>query len=90
MRMPFFLMSVLLTVFLAVSYIAKHNRLTELRIKAMSLERDVRMEEAEKKRLELEREIFLSPVRLMTVARKAQYSHLRKPSTDEIITIEEP
>lgn len=90
MRLPFFLLSVFLTALLTISYISKHNRLTELRIRAMSLERNLHTEEAEKKRLELEIEMFHSPVRLVGVARKAQYAHLRTPSNDEIINVEEP
>ena len=46
---------------------------------------DFKIEEAEHRRLELQMASFMSPVRLEEVAKKAQYSHLRQPSVDDII-----
>jgi hypothetical protein len=56
----------------------------------LSLEKELKIEEAEKRRLELELAIFCSPVRLEEVARKAQYAHLRSPKVDELLTLDEP
>jgi cell division protein FtsL len=81
---------VLLTAVLVGLYISRHNQLTELRIRALSLEKELKVEEAEKRRLELEVALFMSPVRLEEIARKVQYSHLRQPSVDELLEIEVP
>jgi hypothetical protein len=64
--------------------------LTELRIRVLSLEKEVRVEEAEQRRLEVELALFMSPVRLEEIARKVQYAHLRQPSVDELLQLEEP
>lgn len=90
MRVLPFVYCVLLTGLLVGLYISRHNRLTELRIRALSLEKEVRVEEAEQRRLELELALFMSPVRLEEIARKAQYAHLRQPSVDELLQLEEP
>lgn len=90
MRTIPFMYCLLLTALLGGMYIARHNRLTELRIRSLSLEKHMRVEEAERRRLELEVARFVSPVRLEEIARKVQYAHLRQPSTDELILLENP
>ena len=85
MRVVPFVYCVILTVVLVGLYISRHNQLTELRILALSLEKEVRVEEAERRRLELQIALFMSPVRLEEIARKAQYAHLRQPSNDELL-----
>lgn len=90
MRVAPFVYCVLLTAVLVGLYISRHNQLTELRIRALSLEKELKVEEAEKRRLELEVALFMSPVRLEEIARKVQYSHLRQPSVDELLEIEVP
>jgi cell division protein FtsL len=85
MRVVPFVYCVVLTVVLAGLYISRHNHFTELRIRALSLEKELRSEEAEQRRLELQIALFTSPVRLEEIARKAQYAHLRQPSTDELL-----
>jgi hypothetical protein len=85
---PFVYCVVLTSVFFAL-YIARHNSLTELRIRAVSLERQIRVQEAQVSRLELEFSQFLSPVRLEEVAKKAQYAHLQQPSKNDIRTFNE-
>lgn len=85
MRVGSFTYCVILTAFFVALYIAYHNRLTEARIRVLALEREVRAEEAKKRRLELYMASFLSPVRLEEVARRAQFSHLRQPSQHDII-----
>lgn len=79
-----FMYCVILTSVLFALYIARHNRLTEMRIRAVSLERKIRVQKAQIERLELEISQFLSPVRLEEVAKKAQYAHLKQPSTTTI------
>lgn len=90
MRVVPFIYCVLLTALLVGLYISRHNQLTELRIRALLLEKELRGEQAERRRLELELAVFFSPVRLEEIARKVQYAHLRQPSTDELVEIEVP
>ena len=90
MRVIPFVYCVMLTAVLVGLYISRHNQLTELRIRTLLLEKEVRVGEAEARRLELELAIFLSPVRLEEIARKVQYAYLRQPSMDEILEIECP
>ena len=87
MRLIPFVYCVLLTGALVGLYISRHNQLTELRIQSIVLERAVKVEEAEVRRLQLEVARFLSPVRLEEIARKVQYAHLRQPSTDELLEL---
>jgi hypothetical protein len=90
MRVVPFVYCVMLTAVLVGLYISRHNRLTELRIRTICLEKELRIEEAEARRLELQLALFLSPVRLEEIARKVQYAHLRQPSVDELLEIEVP
>lgn len=90
MRVVPFIYCVLLTALLVGLYISRHNQLTELRIRALLLEKELRGEQAERRRLKLELAVFFSPVRLEEIARKVQYAHLRQPSTDELVEIEVP
>ncbi len=90
MRVVPFVYCVVLTALLVGLYISRHNQLTQLRIRAVSLEKELRIVEAERRRLDLELALFLSPVRLEEIARKVQYSHLRQPLRDEILEIEVP
>lgn len=89
MRAVSFFICIFITALLVALYTSRHNHLTELRIEARTLERQVKMEEATKKQLELTLAQFLSPTRLEEIARKAQYAYLHPPSETEIVTIEE-
>lgn len=84
MRLIPFIYCVLITVLLMGLYIFRHNQLTEWRIQACHLEKEIRSEEAELLRLELERALFLSPVRLNEIGQKAEYAHLHQPSVDQV------
>ena len=87
MRLVPFVYCVLLTGALVGLYISHHNRLTELRIRSIFLERAVKVQEAERRRLQLEVARFFSPVRLEEIARKVQYAHLRQPSSNELMEL---
>lgn len=89
MRAFSFLICIFITAFLVALYTSRHNHLTELRIEARTLEKQLKMEEATKKQLELAIAQFLNPTRLEEIARKAQYAHLHPPTEKEIVTIEE-
>lgn len=86
MRLLPFIYCVVLTAALVALYISRHNQLIETRIRVLSLEKELRLEEAESARLELEIAMFVSPVRLEAIARKAQYAHLKQPSKDEVMS----
>jgi len=77
----------MLTTALVAFYIAHHNRLTSCRIKVIALEKEMKIEEAKERRLELEMASFASPLRLEEVAKKSQYSYLRQPPVDESILL---
>ena len=53
MRVVPFVYCGLLTAVLVGGYISRHNQRTELRIRALSLEKELKVDEAEKRRLEL-------------------------------------
>jgi hypothetical protein len=89
MRTVSFFVCIFITALLVALYTSRHNHLTELRIQARTLEKQVKMEEATKKQLELTLAQFFSPIRLEEIARKAQYAYLRPPIEKDIVTIEE-
>lgn len=72
------------------SYIAKQNELTELRLAIPMLSKEVKALQEENRRLKYEIEQFESPVHLMELARKPEFSHLKYPKLDEIIILKEP
>lgn len=89
MRTVPFVYCVVLTSVLFALYISRHNALTQQRIHVVFLERQIRAQEAQVGRLELEFAQFLSPIRLEEIAKKAQYAHLQQPSKTEIHTVDE-
>lgn len=70
------------------SYVHKHNRLTEMRIRLPLLARELQAVEEENVRLTFSIEQFENPLHLMEIARKPQYAHLKHPLMTDIITIE--
>ncbi len=70
-------------------YIEKLNELTELRLQIPLLSKEVK--EIQEKNLELSYEIsqFESPVFLIQLARKPQFSHLKYPLTTEVVCLPE-
>lgn len=89
MRAISFFICIFVTASLVALYTSRHNHLTEYRIQARTLEKQVHVEEATKKRLELTLAQFLNPIRLEDVAKKVQYAHLHSPTEKEVVTIEE-
>lgn len=73
-----------LTVF---AYIDKQNQLTELRLKLPALAKEVRSIQEENNRLKYEIESFESPIHLMELLRKPEFSHLRYPYVRDIIIL---
>ena len=85
MRVIPFVYCVVVAVILMGLYISRHNQLTEWRIRALTLEKEMRSEEAENRRLQLQLSEFVSPVRLEEIGKKVQYAHLHQPSVDAFV-----
>lgn len=60
-------------------YIEKQNELTELRLAIPSLAKEVKSLQEENIRLTYEIEHFESPIHLMELMRKPEFSHLKYP-----------
>jgi len=89
MRFFSYLFTVVLIIAVAVfAYIEKRNRLTSLRIEVPILAKKFKTLEDENNRLSFEIEKFENPLHLMELMRSPQYSHLKHPYTNEIITVE--
>lgn len=69
------------------AYIDKQNQLTELRRKLPSLAKELKSIQEENNRLKYEIETFESPIHLMELLRKPEFSHLRFPYTKDIIIL---
>ncbi len=72
------------------SYIVKQNELTELRLAIPTLHKEVKALSEENQRLKYEIEQFESPIHLMELAHKPEFSHLKYPTFNEIVILEEP
>ena len=73
-----------LTLFL---YIDKLNELTELRLAIPTISKEVRVLQAGNMRLKYEIEQFESPIHLMELMRKPEFSHLRFPFLKDVIIL---
>jgi hypothetical protein len=71
-------------------YIEKQNELTELRLAIPALSKEVKALHEENQRLKYEIDQFESPIHLMELARKPEFSHLKYPTVREIVVLEEP
>jgi hypothetical protein len=67
--------------------IEKHNELVEVSLALPVLEKEVKKIEEENKRLKYEIERFESPIHLMELARKPQFSHLKFPYNRDILIL---
>lgn len=70
-------------------YIAKQNELTELRLEIPVLGKEVKRIQEENIHLQYEINQFESPIHLMELARKPEFSHLKYPSLDKILILKE-
>lgn len=71
------------------AYIEKQNLLTELRLKIPTLAKEVKQIQEENVRLKYEIDQFESPVHLIELSRKPEFSHLKYPQLDQIIILPE-
>lgn len=70
------------------AYIEKQNAITKLRLEIPVLSKKVEILAQENIRYKFEIEQFENPLNLMELARKPEYSHLKHPLLNEIITVE--
>jgi hypothetical protein len=70
--------------------IEKQNELVELRLAIPVLTKEVKIIEEENTRLRYEIERFESPMHLMELARKPEFSHLKFPYNRDIIVLPKP
>ena len=71
------------------SYLEKQNELTELRLYAPKIVREMKSLEEENARLCYEIEQFESPDHLLQLAREARFSHLKHPLAKEVVELSE-
>lgn len=71
------------------SYIDQQNAVTVLRLEIPNLAKEVR--EIQEKNMHLQYEIdqLESPIRLMELVRKPEFSHLKYPNLDQILVLPE-
>jgi len=72
------------------AYINKQNTITELRLQIPHAATDLEAICQENTRLQFEIDQFENPKRLMELASTPEFSHLKHPLLNEIITIECP
>lgn len=70
-------------------YIEKQNELVELRMKLPALDKQVKALNEENNRLQYEINQFESPIHLMELRKKPEFSHLKFPETSHVIILEE-
>lgn len=72
-----------------VLYIDKLNDLTRLRLEIPHHVRELKILQEENQRLQYEIDQFESPLYLMELLKKPEFSHLKFPSENEVLIIEE-
>ncbi len=69
--------------------IEKQNELTELRLMIPVLSKEVRHIQEDNTRLQYEIEYYESPIHMMELVRKPEFSHLKFPSLQDVILLPE-
>ena len=70
------------------AYIDRNNSIVEVRREIPRLSQDVKAVEESNRTLEYQVERFESPLHLMELSHKPEYSHLRYPSHDQVIVVD--
>ncbi len=70
--------------------IEKQNELVAIRLEIPVLEKELRLIEEENTRLKYEIERFESPIHLMELAKKSEFSHLKFPHNSEVLLLPKP
>jgi cell division protein FtsB len=78
------ILAIVATALLLVLYIEKINQLTTLRLQLPQLEKNLKELEEENKRLKFEIGQFESPLYLMELLKKPEFSHLKFPQANEV------
>lgn len=73
----------------AYAYIDQKNHLTELSRIIPELEKEVKQVQEENVNLQYEIDRFRSPRHLLKLSKLPQYRHLRFPTVDEVVVIQE-
>ena len=93
MKSPMFL-RVLVCIFFfgfsLYSYIDKQNRLTQMKMRLPEITKEIKVIEEENGRLEYEIHQFESPEHLIQLVQSGQFSYLKYPFVNEVITLPEP
>jgi uncharacterized protein YlxW (UPF0749 family) len=71
------------------AYIEKQNELTELRLALPVLSKEIKRIQEENTRLKYEIEQFESPIHLMELARKPEFSHLKYGLANDVVILPE-
>ena len=69
------------------AYIYKQNELTGLRLMVPAISKELKAVQEENIRLRYEIDRFESPIHLMELSRKPEFSHLKYPYNNEIIVL---
>lgn len=70
-------------------YLDKQNDLTRLKMEVPKITKELRLIHEENRHLVLQIEQFENPSHLMELARLPQYSHLKHPFVEDILTVPE-
>lgn len=68
-------------------YIDKSNELTILRLAIPQVEKEVKKLKLENEKLKFEIEQFESPIHLLELSKKPEYSHLKYPLTSDVLLL---
>lgn len=71
------------------SYLETQNELTHLKIRLPEMEKEVKLIQEENRRLAYEIDQFENPARLIELAHRPEFSHLKHPLLKEILTVPE-
>lgn len=72
------------------AYIDKQNELTELRLAIPALAKNVKSIQEKNNQLKYEIERFESPIHLMELMRKPEFSHLKYPYLKDEVFLQKP
>jgi cell division protein FtsL len=89
-----FTAKIFIVIFVAGLALYKHihekNQLTAIQLAIPQLEKDVKKLQKENERLQYEIDRFESPIHLMELLRKPEYSHLKYPLEKDVIILKYP
>jgi hypothetical protein len=71
------------------SYLNTQNQVTQLKIQLPKVEKEVKLIREENRRLAYELDQFQNPTRLIELAHRPEFSHLKHPLLREILTVPE-